>query len=132
MRDLRNLLFAVILLTFVGGVGTGAWIGSLTAATPGAPHHSVDRRVEDWNNAFLLDRSQNRHLRAVLEEYDIRRERIRNEVDAEQFRRIFALQETCRDKIRELLTDEQRARYDDMIRPLETPKRSNGDAGQPG
>ena len=117
MRDLRNLFLAVILLTFVGGVGIGAWFGSLRAAPAQAQLGGVERRMEDWKRVFDLDASQERRLRAALHYYEIERDRIRQEVTSEQYLRVRRLQEQCREKVREILTPEQRIRYDARLRP---------------
>ena len=112
MRDIRNLFLSVILLTFVGGVGVGAWLGSLRAAPAQPQKRSVERRMEDWKQVFELDASQERRLRAALNYYEMQRDRIRQEVSSEQFVRVHRLQEECREKVREILTPEQRALYD--------------------
>ena len=117
MRDIRNLFLAVILLTFVGGVGIGAWLGSLHAAPAQAPNRGVERRMEDWKRVFDLDASQERRLRAALHFYEIERDRIRQEVSSEQYLRVRHLQEQCREKVREILTPEQREQYDARRRP---------------
>ena len=117
MRDIRNLFLAVIVLTFIGGVGTGAWIGSLRAAPAQANKRSIDRRMEDWNQAFELDASQTRRLRAALHYYENQRERIRRDVTVEQGVRVLRLKEECRQRVREILTPEQRAEFDARLRP---------------
>jgi len=117
MRDIRNLFLAVILLTFVGGVGTGAWLGSLRAAPDQPNKRNIDRRMEDWNRVFQLDASQTRRLRGALQYYEAQRERIRQDAYAEQGARVLRLKEECREKVREILTPEQRAEYDARRRP---------------
>jgi hypothetical protein len=111
MREFKRLFLCVLVLTFLGGVGTGAFVGALSAA-PRASGPTVDRRLEDWKRYFALDASQERRLRAVLLRYDHAVEGIREEVSAEQARRLVALRESSRDEIREILTEEQRRDYD--------------------
>jgi hypothetical protein len=112
MREFKRLFLSVLFLTFLGGLGVGAWIGALSAAQPRAAAPTVDRRVEDWKRYFALDASQERRLRAALSRYDHAVERIRNEVSAEQARQLVQLRESSRDEIRDILTDEQKREYD--------------------
>ena len=51
MGELRRLILWVVGLTFLGGVGTGAWVGTLMAA-PAKPGFSIDRRVSDVQRCF--------------------------------------------------------------------------------
>jgi hypothetical protein len=112
MRDLKLLFLATIALTFLAGAGAGAWLGTLRAAAAPAGIPSIETRMRDWNETFPLDRSQNRRLRAILLYYDEMSERIRNDLDAERFRRLQDLRRDCREQVREILTGEQRTEYD--------------------
>lgn len=114
MRQLKTLLIAALALVFVAGVGTGAWIGSLLAATQGPP--TVDRRVRDFTGVFDLSPTQVRQLREVLYDHDHGKERIR-QMTAEQFQELRALEAESRGRIRQLLTEEQRREYDRRAGP---------------
>jgi hypothetical protein len=86
MRQLKRLFLIVAGLTFVGGIGTGAWIGTLLAAPP-KPAAKLDRRVQDFEHYFPdLDATQKRQLR-----------------------------EASRKRIRLILTDPQRTEYDKLV-----------------
>ncbi len=114
MRQLKQLLFIVLVLTFVGGVGTGAWIGTLLAAPPRAAAR-LDRRVDDFRQHFDLDATQQRQLRTVLADYDRKKEQIKATLTPEQLRRIRTLEESSRERIRLLLTEPQRTEYDKLV-----------------
>jgi len=109
MRQLKALLLAALALVFVAGVGTGAWIGSLAAATQGPP--SLDRRVDDFKDAFDLSPTQVRQLREILHDHDQKKERIRQPT-AEQFQELRTLEAESRGRIRKMLTEEQLREYD--------------------
>ncbi|MHC4548340.1 MAG: hypothetical protein ACYTEZ_06135 [Planctomycetota bacterium] len=114
MRQLKRLFLLVLGLTFVGGLGTGAWVGSLVAAQP-VRETPLDRRVDDFERHFDLDATQIRQLRTILAEHDHRKARIQQEVSAEQFMKTRALEQESRDKIRVILTEEQRGEYDKLV-----------------
>jgi len=115
MRELKRLFFAVLVLTFIGGMGTGAWIGTLTAGTVDtAP--SVDRRVDDFRMHFDLTKSQIRRLRAAIAEYDGQVKRIHSELSQAQFQSILQEQTRSRAKVRQVLTDEQKVEYDKLLK----------------
>jgi hypothetical protein len=109
MRQLKVLLVATLALVFVAGVGTGAWIGTLAAATQAPP--TLDRRVRDFQRNFDLTPTQVRQLRETLHDHDVRKDRIR-QPSPEQFQALRALEEESRARIRALLTEEQRREYD--------------------
>jgi hypothetical protein len=109
MRQLKVLLLASLALVFVAGVGTGAWIGTLTAA-PQEPR-SFDRRVRDFQRVFDLSPTQVRQLREILHDFDQQKARIQQPTP-EQSREQRALEAESRARIRELLTEEQRLEYD--------------------
>jgi hypothetical protein len=113
MRQLKRLLLIVLGLTFLGGLGTGAWIGTLLAAPP-RPAARLDRRVDDFKRHFDLDATQERQLRTVLADYDHRKDQIKNTLTPEQLRQIHALEEASRKRIRLLLTEAQRMEYDKL------------------
>lgn len=114
MRQLKQLLFVVLVLTFVGGIGTGAWIGTLLAAPP-KPAARLDRRVDDFLKHFDLDATQQRQLRTVLADYDRKKDQIKATLTPEQLRRIRTLEESSRERIRLLLTRSQRREYDKLV-----------------
>jgi len=114
MRQLKTLLIAALALVFVAGAGTGAWIGSLAAATQGP--RNLDRRVRDFTKAYDLSPTQVRQLREVLHDHDQRKERIR-QLTPEQFQELRALEAESRGRIRQLLTEEQQREYDTRARP---------------
>lgn len=115
MRQLKALLLAALLLVFVAGVGTGAWIGSLAAAAPGP--RDVDRRVRDYQRFLDLSPTQLRQLREILHEHDKQQEERIREMTAEQRREIWALANEYRGRVRQILTEEQRAEYDRRVQP---------------
>jgi len=114
MRDLKRMLFAALLLTFLGGIGLGAWVGSLAAAPP-APVARVDDRVEQFEKRLTLDATQMRQLRTILDEYDRRIRAIRREVSASQMRRTLAEEERSRGRIRAILEPGQQLDYDKLL-----------------
>jgi gas vesicle protein len=107
MRQLKALLIAALALVFVAGVGTGAWIGSLAAATR-AP--TLDRRVRDFTNVLDLSSTQVRQLREILADFDQKKEQLR-QVTPEQ----RALEAETRGRIRQILTEEQLREYDRRV-----------------
>jgi predicted acylesterase/phospholipase RssA len=109
MRQLKVLLLASLALVFVAGVGTGAWIGSLAAATK--EPRSLDRRVQDFEAVFDLTPTQVRQLREVLADFDQRKEKI-CQPTTEQSRELEALKAESRGRVRQLLTEEQRLEWD--------------------
>ena len=111
MRQLKLLLLATLLLTFVGGVGTGAWIGSLVAGPDHTALDSVDRRVGEFAEFFDLDATQVRRIRTVLLVHEKQKAEIR-QLTPEQFQRIRRLEEKTRDEIRTVLDEQQRIKYD--------------------
>ena len=114
MRDLKRLLSVVLLLTFLAGIGMGAWIGKLAAA-PKEDARSVERRVSDWQRFFQLNATQVRRLESILAQYDQQVRRVREQGTAEQTRKIRTLQEESRQTIRKLvLTLEQQREYDKL------------------
>jgi Spy/CpxP family protein refolding chaperone len=113
MRQLKALLLAALALVFVAGVGTGAWIGSLAAATQGP--RSLDR-VGDFERVLDLSPTQVRQLREILYDHDHRRDRIRQPTP-EQFQELMALEAESRGRIRQILTEDQRREYDRRALP---------------
>jgi len=114
MHQLKRLLLVVLGLTFVGGLGTGAWIGTLLAAPPKKAAR-LDRRVNDFKAHFDLDATQERQLRTVLADYDHRKDQIKDTITPEQLRQIRSLEETSRKRIRLILTEPQRTEYDKLV-----------------
>lgn len=114
MHQLKRLFLIVLGLTFVGGIGTGAWIGTLLAAPP-KKAASLERRVHDFRQHFDLDATQERQLKTVLADYDHKKGKIKATLTAEQLRQIRALEEASRKKIRLILTDPQRTEYDKLV-----------------
>ena len=118
MRRLKQLFCIVLALTFTGGFGAGAWVGTLTAAQPRAPApSSIDRRVDDFQIHFELSPTQIRQLRTVLARHDQERDKIRQTITAEQRKRMDKLEAVSRDSIRLLLNERQRAEYDKLVGP---------------
>jgi hypothetical protein len=112
MRQLKILLLAALLLVFVAGVGTGAWIGTLAAATKGPP--SVDRRVRDFQRFLDLSPTQVRQLREILHDFDRNCRKVM-EPTAEQFQARLALQAESRGRIRGILSETQLLEYDRRV-----------------
>jgi Spy/CpxP family protein refolding chaperone len=110
MRQLKALILTALALVFVAGVGTGAWIGSLAAASKGP--RSVDRRVRDFQRVFDLSPTQLRQVREILYDHDRRKEAIPRRTPEQ-----LALEAESRDRIRLILTDEQRREYDRRVPP---------------
>jgi hypothetical protein len=115
MGELRRLIFWVVVLTFLGGVGTGAWVGTLMAA-PERTEFTIDRRVSDFQRYFELSASQVRRLRQVIAEHDARVRDIRAELSDEQFLRQLQTEQESRERIRGILTEEQQREYDKLLR----------------
>ena len=114
MRQLKQLFLIVLGLTFLGGIGTGAWIGTLLAAPP-KQAAKLERRVGDFGEHFDLDATQKRQLRTVLADYDHRKDQIKATLTPEQLRRIRTLEESSRERIRLILTGPQRSKYDKLV-----------------
>ncbi len=115
MKDLRRLLLWSRVCTFLGGLGLGAWVGTLAAATP-EKSRPIDRRIRDFQQSFTLNPSQVRQLRALLHEHDAGRESIMDEVSVEQWKRIRQLEQRSRKRLRsEVLTEEQRMEWDKLF-----------------
>ncbi|MHC4953159.1 MAG: hypothetical protein ACYTGZ_04660 [Planctomycetota bacterium] len=102
MREFKAAILLALVLAFVGGLGAGAWIGSLRAA-PQTPRRSVDRRLESWKERYELTPSQERRLREVLIRYDKGRDRVRAQMDAERWTHVDKLRRKAHDDIQEIL-----------------------------
>jgi hypothetical protein len=117
MREFKGLLIAALVLTFLGGMGAGAWVRSLAAAPEVVRPGSVDRRLDDFQQAFPdLSASQMRQLRTVLLRHDDAVRKIRERLSAEQFREKLASEAASREEIRGILTETQRVEYDKRTR----------------
>ena len=114
MRELKRLFLLVLFLTFLGGIGTGAWIGGLTAA-PAATAAGTDDRVAEFERRLDLDKTQVRKLRQILGHHDRKIRHLQNEITAEQFKRKLAQEDRSRDQIRQILTVKQREEYDKLL-----------------
>jgi len=112
MRNFKFLLLAVMGLTFLGGVGTGAWIGTLAAQSE-RPQTVVDRRVQEFTAYYDLSPVQARQLRTILVQYDRSKEDVR-QLTPEQFRELRELEEATRRRIRDLLDPAQQKDYDKL------------------
>ena len=115
MRELKQLMVIVLALTFLGGIGAGTWIGSLTAATPESNVMTTDDRVDEFERRLSLDATQVRKLRMILATHDSRIRNIQQEVTKEQFQRKLAQEELSRDAIRKILKTDQREEYDKLL-----------------
>ena len=115
MRELKRLMLIVLALTFLGGIGTGAWIGSLTAATPDSNVMSTDDRVDAFEKRLSLDATQIRKLRMILATHDGRIRNIQQAVTKEQFQRKRTQEEQSRNEIRKILREDQREEYDKLL-----------------
>ena len=112
MRELKRLFIGVLALTFVGGIGLGAWVGTLTAA-PRFQERDLDRRVQDFTDHFDLNESQIRQLRAILYRHDKAVAKIQERMTAQERRDTWAQEDASRERIRnEVLTPAQREEYD--------------------
>jgi len=117
VREFKGLLIAALVLTFLGGMGAGAWVRSLAAAPQTTSPGSVQRRMDDFRSAFPdLTASQMRQLRAVLLRHDDAVDRIQRRLSTEQFQEKLAREAASREEIRGILTDSQRAEYDKLTR----------------
>jgi len=114
LREFKLLILLVLGLTYLGGLGAGAWVGTLTAA-PRMRAASVDRRLGDFTEHFDLNPSQVRQLRAVLFRYDKAVDEIRSRLTAREMREKLALERASREAIRTILDDSQRTDYDKLI-----------------
>jgi hypothetical protein len=112
MRELKRLFLLVLIFTFIGGVGTGAWIGTIVAAPP-TVRRSLDDRVRDFETFFGdLDGKQTRVLREIIAEHDTAVARIRQRLSKEQFEDIRRSEDASRERIRTILSPQQRYKYD--------------------
>ena len=102
MHGLKGPILLALLLAFIGGVGAGAWIGSLRAA-PLVPLRSVDRRLESWKERYDLTPSKERRLREVLIRYDKGRDGVRAQLDAARWNQVDQLRRTAHAQIQEIL-----------------------------
>lgn len=114
MRELKRLFLIVLGLTFLGGVGAGTWIGSLTAG-PDTEIATTDRRVAEFERRLSLNATQVRQLSDILAEHDNRIHSINQQVTKEQFRRKLGQEALSRDRIRKILTPQQREEYDKLL-----------------
>ena len=108
MREFKALILTCVALAFIGGVGLGAWVGTLRAATP-QPARSLDRRMTDWTTRYDLTRSQSRRIRGVLVRYDREKSQILSELDAEHWKRIYKLREISHVEIDKILVERAHA-----------------------
>ena len=114
MRELKKLLLCALVLVYLGGIGTGAWIGSLAAA-PGTPHVDTDRRVQAFVNTFGLTESQTRQLRTIIAQHGKANRTIEQQINETQLRQKLVLEAETRDRIRnEVMDDSQRVEYDKL------------------
>ncbi|MDH3592606.1 MAG: hypothetical protein OER88_12045 [Planctomycetota bacterium] len=124
MRELRRLMLAVLVLTFLGGVGTGAWIGSLAAKPAGTPGPNPERRIQDWQQAFPdLTATQIRQIRTILSRHDRAVGEIRQRVSARQWREQRAQEDSSREELRQVLNEEQRRKYNRIVRGRDMPEK---------
>lgn len=111
MRELARLLWIVMGLTFLGGLGLGAFVGGLVAAGPeGGP--GTDRRMKDFERMLDLDAAQARRVREVLIRHDREVDEVRRRLSSEQQRDIQRIHDRDRAAILDLLSPEQRKIYE--------------------
>ncbi|MHC4958973.1 MAG: hypothetical protein ACYTGN_11420 [Planctomycetota bacterium] len=115
MGSLKRMVLLALAFAFIGGLGTGAWIGTLTAAPVNSGDPTIDDRVGEFERALDLDATQLRQLRSVLDAHDKAIDEIHRDITTEQFRRKLATEERTRRLIRALLRPGQEAEYDKRI-----------------
>jgi hypothetical protein len=115
MDSLKRMVLLALVFAFVGGVGAGAWIGSLAAAPAAASGASIDDRVDAFEQALGLDPTQLRQLRGILDAHDKAVDEIHHDITGEQLRRKRAAETRTRKLIRALLRPDQQAEYDKLL-----------------
>ncbi len=109
MNSLYRLFAIVLALTFVAGLGTGAWVGTLTAGSADKEDSSRERRLQDWQDALPdLSVTQMRRIRTILAEHDRAVALIRERLDRTQWAEILQLESQNREKLHKVLTKSQR------------------------
>ncbi|MEE8104722.1 MAG: hypothetical protein V3T86_04210 [Planctomycetota bacterium] len=111
MNGFKKLLLTVLGLTFIGGLGTGAFVGTLLASSK-VVAQPEDRRIDDFREILDVDELQVERLRRIFARHQIELTGLRRTIQQENGRRYNEVHELCRQRIREILTDEQRALYD--------------------
>ena len=111
MSSFKRLFLTVLGLTFIGGLGTGAFVGTLLAS-PKVEVRPEDRRIDDFREILDVDDLQVERLRGIFDRHQIDLSGLRRTIQQENGRRYDEVHELCRQRIREILTDEQRALYD--------------------
>ena len=108
MSDVKRAMIAAVLLAFVAGVGAGAWVSDLRAASEPA-EQPVDRRVQQWKEKYDLTPSQERRLRDVFLRYDAGRKKILTELDTVRWQKTVRLREEALKDVAVILGKDQPA-----------------------
>lgn len=123
-RQGNRKAFLMVLLVFVMGIALGA-VGTyvvttrvLAARAPRAA--SVPNRVAMFTRDLNLDAEQQKQIQAILTETRARYAEIHSQADPEYEK---ARQEG-REKMRQILTPEQRPKLEDLLRRFDTERRS--------
>jgi len=111
MSSFKRLFLTVLGLTFIGGLGTGAFVGTLLAS-PKVEVQREDRRIDDFREILDVDDLQVERLRHIFARHQIELSGLRRTIQQENGLRYNEVHELCRQRIREILTDEQRTLYD--------------------
>jgi Spy/CpxP family protein refolding chaperone len=116
--------FLLVLLVFALGIALGA-LGTymvttrvLAARSQGAP--SVPSRVALFTRDLNLNPEQQKQVQAILTETRVRYAEIHRQVDPEYEN----ARHEGREKIRQILTPEQRPKFEDLLRRFDEERRS--------
>ncbi|HXE74242.1 MAG TPA: hypothetical protein VNN18_01220 [Candidatus Xenobia bacterium] len=115
-RAIAYLFLVFVLGAALGVLGT-LWAGRTGWAAPGAPPSMRNKQdASEWLTRELnLSADQQRQLGVILDEtaaqYEAIRDRVRPEYDQ--------VRQQGRDKIRAILTPEQKARFEELVRQMD-------------
>jgi Spy/CpxP family protein refolding chaperone len=117
--------FLLVLLVFalgigLGSVGTYAVTTRVLAARPQQATHLPANHMAMFTRDLNLDPDQQKQIQAILTETRARYAEIHNQADPEYER----ARQAGRDKIRQVLTPEQRPKFEDLLRRMDEERRN--------
>jgi len=123
----KLLVFAVFFMGIAAGIlianfYTARVTGSPDTANPPAREQRAQRDVNKFYDYLGLDQKQREEMHKIGEETRHEFQDLRHETQP----RFEAIQEQSRAKIRAILNDEQRAKYDDFRRRMDERRRNRG------
>jgi Spy/CpxP family protein refolding chaperone len=117
--------FLLVLLVFALGIGLGS-VGTyvvttrVLAARPQQATHLPANHMAMFTRDLNLDPDQQKQIQAILTETRARYAEIHNQADPEYER----ARQAGRDKIRQVLTPEQRPKFEDLLRRMDEERRN--------